>query len=40
MSKKEEGLTGIVNSVVIAKGDGGIKGLNDNGKNMIKIKLE
>ena len=37
LSKKEEGL--MDNSVVIA-GEGGIRGLNGNGKNIIKIEMK
>ena len=36
LSKKEKGLMGMGNSVVIA-GGGGIRGINGNGKNTIKI---
>ena len=36
-SKKEKGLMDMDHSVVIA-GEGGIRGLNDNRKNTIKIK--
>ena len=39
LSKKEEGLIDMNNSVVIA-GVGGIRGQNGNGKNIIKIKLK
>ena len=39
LSKKENGLTDMDNSVVIAGGEGGITGLNVNGKNTVKIKF-
>ena len=38
MSKKEKGLLDTDNSVVIAVGREGMRGLNGNGKNTIKIK--
>ena len=37
MNKKEKGLMDLDNSVVIAGGEGGIRGLNSNGKNTMKI---
>ena len=40
LSKKEKVLMDMDNTVVIAGGMGkGIRGLNDNGKNTIKIKI-
>ena len=37
LSKKGKGFMDMENSVVIAGGRGDIRGLNDNGKNTIKI---
>ena len=39
LSKKEKGLMDVDNSVVIAGGEGGIRGLNVNGKNTIKNEM-
>ena len=39
LSKKEKGLMDVDNSVVIAGGEGGIRGLNGNGKNTIKNEM-
>ena len=39
LSKKEKGLMDMDNSVVIAGREVGIRGLNGNGKNTIKIKF-
>ena len=39
LNKKEKGLMDM-NSEVIAGGEGSIRGLNGNGKNVVKIKLK